>query len=77
MRTTVTLDREVAAAAEGMRQGSSMSLSEAINTLAKAGLLRGQRKPEPFRQRTVDVGLRVDITNIGETLDLLEGMDRR
>jgi hypothetical protein len=74
MRTTVNLDPDVAAAAERLRAERNIGLSEAVNELARAGL---RAKPEirPFRQRTRTLGLRVDVSNVAEALDLLDSAD--
>ena len=74
MRTTIRLDPEVAAAAERLRQERAIGLGEAVNELARAGLTR-QHQAQRFRQRTSSVGLRVDVTDIADTLDLLEQDD--
>lgn len=74
MRTTIRLDPEVAAAAEKLRRERRIGLGEAVNELARAGLSREQ-KASGFRQRTASVGLRIDVTNIAETLDLLDQFD--
>jgi Ribbon-helix-helix protein, copG family len=76
VRTTVTLDADVAAAVERLRREQGIGLSEAINALIRAGLaVPAQRRR--FRQRSADLGLRMDVSNIGEALDLLEGPDHR
>lgn len=74
MRTTVRLDPEVAAAAERLRRERHIGLGEAVNELARRGLARGE-KPAPFRQRTVSVGLQIDVTDVAEALELLEDDD--
>lgn len=74
MRTTVRLDPEVAAAAERLRRERHIGLGEAVNELARAGLAR-QDAVTPFRQRTADVGVSVDVTNVAEALELLDGDD--
>lgn len=74
MRTTIRLDPEVAAAAERLRRERHIGLGEAVNELARAGLARTE-KPLPFRQRTADVGLTVDVTDIADTLELLDRHD--
>lgn len=51
-----------------------MGLGEAVNELARAGLARDQ-KPARFRQRTASVGLKVDVTDIADTLELLDQYD--
>lgn len=75
MRTTVRLDPEVAAAAEQLRRERNIGLGEAVNELARAGLIRGGEKPAHFHQRTASVGLKVDVTDVADTLDLLDRYD--
>ena len=77
MRTTVRLDPEVAAAAEQLRRERHIGLGEAVNELARAGLARSQKVKwvEPFRQRTAGVGVKIDVTNIADTLELLDHYD--
>jgi len=76
MRTTVNLDPDVVAAAERLRTERKIGLSEAVNELARAGL-RASPEHRPFRQRTRELGLRVDVSNVAEALDLLDSEDRR
>lgn len=72
MRTTVTLEPDVAAAIERMRHERAIGLSEAVNELVRAGLTVRPR-PARFEQQTADLGLRVDVANVAEALDLLDG----
>ncbi len=74
MRTTIRLDPEVAAAAERLRREHHIGLGEAVNELARAGLAR-QPRTTRFRQRTASVGLKVDVTNIADALELLDHLD--
>jgi hypothetical protein len=76
MRTTVTLEKAVAAAVAKLRREEGIGLSEAVNRLARAGLVQRQRR-QPFRQRSVDAGLLIDVTNVAEALELAEGPDHR
>lgn len=71
MRTTVNLDDDVTAAVERLRRERGLGLSEAINELARAGA-QPTGKRAPFRQPTRPMGMRVDVTNIGEVLDTLD-----
>jgi len=76
MRTTITLDPDVQAGAEALRRNGSVSLSQAINSLARAGLGRqGDDAAPVFRQRTQAIGLQVDVSNVAEALDLLDEVD--
>ncbi|MFN8234022.1 MAG: CopG family transcriptional regulator [Actinomycetota bacterium] len=74
MRTTVTFDDDVAAAIERIRHERSIGVSEAVNDLVRAGLTSG-RKPGEFHQTTWDLGLKIDVTNVAEALEELEGPD--
>ena len=72
MRTTVTFDQDVAAAIEKLRRQRSIGLSEAANELIRAGL-RTKVPSRRFRQRSGVLGLRIDVTNVAEALEQLEG----
>ena len=74
MRTTVRLDPEVVAAAEQLRRTRHIGLGEAVNELARAGLTL-KHTPTHFQQRTAEVGLKVDATNIADALELLDQLD--
>lgn len=76
MRTTVTLDPDVVAAVEQLRRERSVGVSAALNELARAGLAR-PRERKPFVQTTSDLGLMVDVTNVWEAIELIEGPDAR
>lgn len=76
MRTTVRLDPDVAAAVDRLRRERAIGLSEAVNELVRTGL-RAKRRGEKFRQRTEELGLRVDVSNIAEVLETLEGPAHR
>lgn len=76
MRTTVKLDRDVAAAVAQLRGNEGIGLSEAVNRLARAGLTQRHER-QPFRQRSVDMGLLIDVSNVAEALELAEGPDHR
>lgn len=72
----MNLDADVAAAVERLRRERGMGLSEALNELARAGLAAKQPR-RPFRQKTHRMGARIDLTNIAEALELLEGPSHR
>ncbi len=73
MRTTIRLDDDVAAAVERLRRDGRVGLSEAVNNLARAGMAQSRRRASPaHRQRTADIGIRIDVTNVAEALELLD-----
>jgi hypothetical protein len=72
MRTTVTFADDVAAAVEQRRRERGVGLSEAVNDLVRAGLTT-ERSSKPFRQKAHDLGAGVDVSNIGEALETLDG----
>lgn len=76
MRTTVTLAPDVAAAVEKLRRERGVGVSEAVNELIRAGL---RRKPaaKGFRQKTFESSLKIDVANVAEALEILEGPDHR
>jgi antitoxin component of RelBE/YafQ-DinJ toxin-antitoxin module len=76
MRTTIELDSDTAQAIEQLRRERGLGMSEAVNTLIRRGLLP---RPDqaPFEQRTRSLGIRIDVSNVAEALDVLEGSDHR
>ena len=72
MRTTVTFEPDVAAAIERLRRERSIGVSAAVNELIRAG----QRAPRPaarFEQRVQPLGLRIDVTDVADALEQLDG----
>lgn len=76
MRTTVVLEDDVAAAIARVRAESKVGLSEVINDLIRLGLQKPKRRPV-FTQRTAALGIRIDVANVAEALELLEGPTAR
>lgn len=73
MRTTLTLADDVAAAVERLRRERSLGLSEAVNELVRAGLVTRKASVPSFRQRTHDLGRGIDVDNVAEVLETLDG----
>jgi hypothetical protein len=76
MRTTVDFDDDTAAAIEQLRRDDGIGVSEAANRLIRRGLLV-REKTKLFRQRSHALGLKIDVSNVADALDLLEGPDAR
>ncbi|MEX2626895.1 MAG: ribbon-helix-helix protein, CopG family [Ilumatobacteraceae bacterium] len=76
MRTTIEFDDDTAKAVEELRRESGLGVSDATNQLIRQGLLA--RPPErSFRPRRRPLGLHIDVSNVAEALDVLEGTDAR
>lgn len=76
MRVTVELDDDTAKAIAQLRSESQMGVSEAVNCLLRRGLL-AEAPLEPFVQQARSLGIRIDVTNVTEAIDLLEGHQAR
>jgi hypothetical protein len=78
MRTTLTIDDDVAAMLERLRKTRDAKLKDLINEALRRGLKemnRPRKRRKPFRTRTYDAGtpLVADIDNIAEVLAIAEG----
>jgi hypothetical protein len=78
MRTTLSLDDDVAALLNRVRERHSMSLKQAVNEALRQGLQQMAAPPlrrEPYRTPSVDVGrcLVPSIDDVAEVLALSEG----
>ncbi|MGO9103700.1 MAG: CopG family transcriptional regulator [Mycobacterium sp.] len=73
MRTTVVLDSDVATEIERLRR-AGMGLSEALNLLARRGMANDSTASTTvkYRHRTSKIGLKVDVTHVGDVLDLID-----
>lgn len=72
VRTTVVIDSDVAAEVERLRR-EGLGISEALNLLARRGIAAQTGAPgTPYRHRTARIGLKVDVTNVADVLDLLD-----
>jgi hypothetical protein len=78
MRTTLTIDDDVAAAIERLRRGRDASLKEVINEALRRGIKEmgtPTKRRKRFRTRSVSLGtLQVpSLDNIAEVLAIAEG----
>jgi hypothetical protein len=56
LRTTVTLEPDVAALLETAMKERGLSFKEAVNSAIRAGLTQGKAKRRPFTQKTYPMG---------------------
>jgi hypothetical protein len=78
MRTTLTIDDDVAANLERLRKTRNAKLKDLINEALRRGLREMSVRPKrraPFRTRVVDLGpVQIGpLDNIGEALAIAEG----
>ena len=72
MRTTIELAPDTAAEVARLRRERGQGVSETINELIRRGLL-SEREAAPYEPKTRRLGLRVDVSNVAEAIDFLEG----
>jgi hypothetical protein len=82
MRTTLTLDDDVAAALERLRKKRDASFKEIVNDVLRRGLRDAeslQKSRKPYRTRVVDLGGSKigSLDNIAEVLAIIEGENYR
>ena len=78
MRTTLTLDDDVAAQINRLQRGRRASLKEIVNEALRRGLKQMNGRPqkrEPFRTRTVSLGacLVGNLDDVAGVLSVIEG----
>lgn len=77
MRTTLTIDDDVAASLERLRKTRRVSLKHLVNEALRRGIkdMTARREPpEPFRARAVDLGeVLIPLHKVSEALALAEG----
>lgn len=77
MRTTLTIDDDVAVQLERLRRERDASLKDVINDTLRQGLRAADApaKPrKPFRMKTFDGGRQlIPLDNVAEAIALLEG----
>jgi hypothetical protein len=77
VRTTLTIDDDVAASLERLRKTRQGSLRDLINEALRRGIKEMTARPkprEPFRTRSVDVGeALIPLDNISEALAIAGG----
>jgi hypothetical protein len=81
VRTTLTLDEDVEAKLRAEARKSGLPFKQVVNEALRASLQRSSQKPKtPFKVKARDFGeLRpgIDLDNIGDLLELLEGPSHR
>ncbi|MGL5866401.1 MAG: ribbon-helix-helix protein, CopG family [Dermatophilaceae bacterium] len=76
MRTTIELDADTERAVKKLRREHGRGMSEAVNELIRRGLMAPEANRR-FEPRTRPLGIRIDVSNIADALDLLDGPEAR
>lgn len=71
MRTTITLDDDVAAAVAELRRREGIGPSEAVNRFVRRAL-SARDTPHTYEHRSVSMGARIDVSNVGAVLEFLD-----
>lgn len=82
MRTTLTIDDDVAAVLQRRRRSENKRLKELVNDALRRGLKEidaTPKSPRPFRTRPVSLGpcLIGDVVSISDAIAIAEGEDHR
>ena len=82
MRTTLTIDDDVAAALERLRRAEDKSLKDVINQMLRRALAESNAQPKqrkPFRTRSVSIGrcLIGSLDDVSEVIAIAEGEDHK
>jgi hypothetical protein len=81
VRTTLTLDEDVYRKLESETRSTGRSFREVVNEHLRRSLAAGQKRTQrqPFRveARTLDLRPGIDVSNIEQLLDQLDGAARR
>ena len=72
MRTTIALDPDVAAEVERLRRERSSGVSPIVNELIRRGLA-APPTPQRFVQTVSPMGARMDVSNVAEVLETIDG----
>lgn len=76
VRTTIEFEADTAKAVERLRAEQGGGVSAAVNELIRRGMLAAPDRI-PFVPRTQSLGVTIDVSNIADALDLLEGPEAR
>lgn len=68
----MAFDPDVAAEVESWRRERGIGVSEAVNELIRRGMVASPPS-KPFVQHASATGARLDVTNIGEVIEVVEG----
>jgi hypothetical protein len=79
VRTTLTLDEDVAALLEKENRRANEPMKQTVNRLLRTGLAHATPKPKPFKVEPLDFKIPPEWTSgsVQELLDILDGPEAR
>jgi hypothetical protein len=81
MRTTLTIDDDIAVRLERLRRERDANLKDVVNDALRRGLdnIEAPTKPRrPFRMKTYDMGEQlIPLDNVADAISILEGEDHK
>lgn len=72
VRTTIEFEKDAARALAELRRETGMGVSEAVNHLVRRGLA-AETAAKSFVQRSHPLGINIDVSNVADAIELLEG----
>lgn len=72
MRVRVTVAPDVAAELERLRRQEGLDVGDALNLLARRGMAAHAAARRPYVHRSHELGLRADVSNVAEALELTD-----
>lgn len=78
MRTTLTLDEDVAAKLKSEMRATGKPFKEVVNESIRLGLMAKKQRPrKPFKVRDIGARMGLNFTNVERMLEEIEGPDYR
>lgn len=78
MRTTLTLDDDIAALLNKEARKSGQSFKQIVNHTLRLGLTAAKQPPrKPFKVKPINLGLPRDFDKVEDLLEYLEGPEHR
>lgn len=77
MRTTLTIDDDVAALLKKEVRKSGEPFKQVVNRFLRLGLTAPKAAPKPFKVTPINLGLPRDFDKVEELLEYLEGPEHR
>jgi hypothetical protein len=75
VRTTISLDDDVAAAVQEQRRERSLGLSVVVNSLLREALAKQKQPRRQYVHTSRRLGLKLDVSDVADALEVLDQHD--